>query len=393
MDPMNRNVPAFYGAVARADVGAVRAALASDAALAGARDRLGSTPLHLAAFRGATELVVTLLDAGAEASALERESRATPLHWAAQAGHDDVVRLLLARGAPLEVRDAWYGLTPLGWATAVFWGPKRRRDGVVALLREAGAQTDAFVELGLDDVAALQRVIAANPAELGRRLGWVGDEMQPLHWAGAYGREEAISLLLEAGADADARTTFGLTPLGTALQRAQSGSAAAFLRAGISGDESTAVVGGFVDALEADAKKRLTRGLASRFLFVAASEGHEAMVRALVRRGADPATRLTRLVRELPVPATPLHLSVLNGSEATVKALIEVGGPVNAGVEAGTPTPLHVAAAEGVEALVRLLLDAGADRAARETGYDGTPSDWAAWGGHGELATRLRAAS
>jgi ankyrin repeat protein len=391
---MDRNVKAFYAAVARGDERAVRAALREDAALANARDRQGSTPLHLAAFEGAGDVVTTLLDAGAEPSPLEPESQATPLHWAAEGGHVEVVRLLLARGAALELRDAWFGLTPLGWATAVFWRPRKpgSRAGAVALLRAAGARADAFVELGADDVAALRRVLDENPAELNRRLGFVGDEMQPLHWAGAYGREDAIPLLLQAGADVSARTTVGLTPLGASLQRAQSGSASAFLLAGVTGDESTAVVGGFVEALEAD-PSRLTPQLASRLLFVAAAENHDDMVRALVRFGGDPAIRLRRIVRELPIPATPLHVAIQFDSEASLKALLEAGGPVNAGADAGTPTPLHVAAGEGAEALVRLLLDAGADRAARETGYDGTPSDWAAWAGHGELATRLRAAS
>jgi ankyrin repeat protein len=333
-----------------------------------------------------------LLESGAEIDALEGESRSTPLHWAAEAGNADIVRLLLARGASLEIRDAWFGLTPLGWAAAVFWRSRRRRDrgAAMELLRAAGARSDAFVELGVNDLDALRRVVLADRSELARRLEFAGDEMQPLHWAGAYGREDAVGLLLDLGADPRARTSLGLTPLAAALQRAQSSSAARFLCAGITGDETTAVVGGFVNALDGVV---LSPELASRLLFVASIEGHEAMVEALIQRGANPATRLRRILREMPMMATPLHVAVEHGREGTAKALLAAGAPPSAGAEDGTPTPLHVAAAEGLEALVRILLDGGADRTARERVHQGTPADWAEWTEHRELAKRLRAGS
>jgi ankyrin repeat protein len=393
---MDSHVDAFFASIAEDDAAAVRAALSAEPALVGARDRyLGSTPLHQAAFRGAPEIVRMLLDLGAEVDALERESGTTPLHWAAEAGHLEIARLLLARGATLEVRDSWYGLTPLGWATAVFWAARNRRDrsATVQLLRSAGARADAFVELGASDVAALRRVVLADPAELSRRLGFAGDEMQPLHWAGAYGREEAIGVLLDLGADASARTSVGLTPLGAALRRAQAGSASAFLSAGFAGDESTAVVGGFVHALDGVDSGTLTPALSSRLLFVAAGEGHARMVEALVGRGADPATRLRLLVHQHPMMATPLHVAVEQGREAAANALLDAGAKPSAGAEDGAPTPLHVAAAEGLDALVRLLLDRGADPVARESRWDSTPADWAGSAGHRDLARRLLAAA
>ena len=393
---MDRNlIDELYASVVRNDVGAVRAALAAHPGLLDARDRLGSTPLHLAAFRGSSGMLELFLDAGAPVDALELESRSTPLHWAAEAGQGEIVRLLLERGASLEQRDAWFGLTPLGWATCVFWVPRKHRDRsvVVGQLRAAGARGDAFVELGANDLDALRRLVTADPAELTRRLGFAGDEMQPLHWAGAYGRQDAIALLIELGADTSARTMLGLTPLGAVLQRAQTGSAAAFLRAGFSGDESTAVVGGFVEALKDVSAEILTPALASRLLFVASSEGHDQMIETLVRRGADPAARLRRIIRELSFLATPLHVAAQHDCASAAKALLAAGAPPSAGAEEGKPTPLHVAAAEGLDELVQLLLEGGADREAREVAYDATPADWADFAGYRELAIRLRARS
>jgi ankyrin repeat protein len=390
---MEQRVEDLYASIAGDDAGAVRAALSAERSLVGARDRHpGSTPLHLAAFRGSIEIVRVLLDFGAEIDALERESRSTPLHWAAEAGNTEIVQLLLGRGARLEVRDAWFGLTPLGWATTVFWPTRRRRDRASAaqLLRAAGARSDVFVELGAGDLDALRRIVLAEPAELAHRLEFAGDEMQPLHWAGAHGRAEAVGVLIELGADLSARTSLGLTPLGATLQRAQNGSAAAFIRAGIVGDESTAVVGGFVQALEAVDERSLPPELASRLLFVASAEGHDQMIEALVSRGADPRTQLRRLVRDYPMMATPLHVAVQQGRDAAARVLLDAGASLDAGGADGTPTPLHLAAAEGREALVKLLLDRGADPAARERGYDATPADWADSAGHRELAKRLR---
>jgi len=390
---MNDRIDALYASITKDDAAAVRATLAEAPALV-REHHAGSTPLHLAAFRGLERMVGTLLELGADARAVDADSGSTPLHWAAEGGHTEVVRLLLAHGAGLEVRDAWYGLTPLGWATSVFWTPIRKRKDrspSAALLRASGALPDAFTELGADDVAGLRRVLTAAPAELARRLGFAGFEMTPLHWAGAYGREDAIRLLLELGADVTARTSLGLTPLGATLERAQNAAAAVFVETGHFGDESTAVVGGFADALQGTDPKVLTPGLASRLLFVAAGEGHAKVVPVLRGFGADPATRVRVLVGQHPLLATPLHLAASRGHEATARALLEAGAPPSAGAQDGEPTPLHLAASEGHEGTTWLLLQHGADRSARETRfYDATPADWADAAGLRELAAALR---
>ena len=53
-------------------------------------------------------------------------------------------------------------------------------------------------------------------------------------------------------------------------------------------------------------------------------------------------------------------------------------------------TALHLAAQAGRPETVDLLLAAGADRTTRDELHDGTPSDWASFGGHAELAEVLR---
>jgi ankyrin repeat protein len=56
-------------------------------------------PLHQAAVMGLTDVVVVLLDEGADIDALWREEKVTPLYLAAQNGYDELVLKLIKRGA------------------------------------------------------------------------------------------------------------------------------------------------------------------------------------------------------------------------------------------------------------------------------------------------------
>jgi len=95
------------------------------AAARAARDAHDRTPLHWAAYKGATDAVRLLLVLGADPGATDDEG-ATPLHWAALRGHRDACLLLvragsaghrLGGGAALGVRDGT-GATPTDLARA-----------------------------------------------------------------------------------------------------------------------------------------------------------------------------------------------------------------------------------------------------------------------------------
>ncbi|HEY7699288.1 MAG TPA: ankyrin repeat domain-containing protein [Vicinamibacteria bacterium] len=94
-------------------------------------------------------------------------------------------------------------------------------------------------------------------------------------------------------------------------------------------------------------------------LGLAAFFGHEAAVRLLLARGANPNLSARNAMR-----VAAIHAACAAGSLPIVLALIEAGADVNRVQQAGF-TPLHAAAMSGRLDLARLLLDHGADPSAK----------------------------
>jgi ankyrin repeat protein len=190
-------------AIARNDVGAVRALLELDPSAADARGPGGESPLLAAIYRNADQIVDVLAMRRAldvfEASAvgglerveeLIREDRTlvtsysadgwTPLHLAAFFARRDVAELLLGRGASLQALSTNYmANTPLHAAVA-----GKQDLEVVTLLVERGADVNAR---GATGVTAL-------------------------HLAASRGNEALVEFLLRRGASPSARLDDGKTP-------------------------------------------------------------------------------------------------------------------------------------------------------------------------------------
>ena len=147
----------------------------------------------------------------------------TPLHWAAELDRRDIAQLVLDSGADLEAATAW-GATALDWAATL--GSTKVADLLLAhgakgmnLVAAASLGKLDLVREFLDSgapVAALARPAPAEPDD-----HWVADSARTrgdvishaFYCACRNGQTAVAALLLERGADVNAKGVFGGTGL------------------------------------------------------------------------------------------------------------------------------------------------------------------------------------
>lgn len=250
--------------------------------------------------------------------------------------------------------------------------------------------TQLFAAIAARDVGAVRRALEARP-DLARAVapphlaphGW--RRHSAVHAAGDAGSVEILGLLLDAGADADARNDEGRTALHDALEDGRPAIERRLLERGARQDVCAAAMRGDLDALRAlldedpiRANDRTTglsplgwasygnRPDAARMLldagarldddelFCAARCGHVEVARVLVERGADPNGRAGRRRR------TPLHVAAelhfTCDATAFVDLLLDLGADPTLTTTDGE-TPLDVA----------LRLDAAQTASGRDT--------------------------
>ena len=190
------------------------------------KDNQGVSPLIAAAGAGRVEVVKLLLDQGADLNYQNQERittrgkkrvkkkikfGGTPLMHAAKGGHAEVVGLLLNKGADLNAMDAKHGLTALHWA--VF----HNQQAAMQALLDKGASP------GLKDRRGFTPLLLAAHYAKPEIVGLLLDRTPPgeqdaarktlLLVAAAAGRTDNARLLLDQGADVNARSDTSQTPL------------------------------------------------------------------------------------------------------------------------------------------------------------------------------------
>ncbi len=97
-----------------------------------AEDELGMTALHKAAAEGHAQIIEALIAGQAEVNHRDQAGR-TPLHWAVRKGRYQAVKTLLKN-------HAWVNVKNKAGKTAMDLALKYEHQGIIRLLRDAGAE-------------------------------------------------------------------------------------------------------------------------------------------------------------------------------------------------------------------------------------------------------------
>jgi ankyrin repeat protein len=383
-------------------------------------NRYGVGPMHEAALRADAGLLRTLVAAGASVDLALPEGE-TPLMLASRTSGADAVRLLIEHGANVNVVEQWQGQTPLMYAA------QHDRGDVAAVLIAAGADVDARTpENTLPERLPAVRYFVEIPSA----------GLTPVMFAARHGSLSALRVLIEAGADIDAKSPDGFSPIVIALDNLHFDAAKMLVEAGASPDggglfavvearnrvnyvgeiqvptgaESSLELLGLMLSHGADLMDRLPQPLLDRdarflpppppitdlaLIRAARSSDIEAM-RVLIEGGADPSLQdeerggINPMVAVMTGPELPqlIEAEPRPTEEEAITAidfLMDRGVDTSISDSSGT-TALHMAALRDFPDLIRRMAARGADLdVADREGL--TPLDYAL----GNLPRRLRA--
>jgi Ankyrin repeats (3 copies) len=201
-------------------------------------------------------------------------------------------------------------------------GPGNWLETVIKMHFDAGK-----IGRGLKDVGDLDssRPQLSRAAESGHNI----DGQTLLSWAASKGYVAMAGLLLEKGADIEAKSNGGCTPLGVAARYGHEAVARLLLETG------------------ADINAKCNLGLSP--LGAAARHGHKAVARLLIEKGAD-------IEAKSKIGRSPLRIATDKGHAAIVQLLLQKGANIKVEDNHGN-TPLMIATYRGHKAVEQLLLD------------------------------------
>ena len=294
---------------------------------------------------------------------------ATALHWAAHWGATDLAERLLSAGALVDASNE-LGITPISIAC------RNGSEAMVDLLLKAKADAKGSEPSGetvlmscarTGSLGAVEQLLAAgaepNSVE-------VDSGQTALMWAAAGGHWEIVDLLIGAGADVNASSSGKFTPLMFAARTGDLKSAELLLDAGA--EVNVATEDGLSPLLIASASLDAITG--SDYRLVVEESQHESLGALLLDRGAD-------VTQSDQYGMTALHYAVEMNKPSLLRALLKRDADPNARLTQGLPfrrgdyvgreaydgaSPFWLAARLGNVEMMRELLDAGADPELRQ---------------------------
>lgn len=383
-----------------------------------------------------------------------------PIHWATMTRQLGLIDELLARGEDIDAKRA-DNARPIhlfngdyhyrGWRDV----PKdvtTSPDEVLSHLIERGAYVDICIAALVGNASRVAELLDDDPAlanSVSAYSTYYAGSGTPLNNAVSGGHIDVVKLLLERGADPNLREE-GLAPKGQALYTAVTKrhydiakllldhgafpnppveSSADALTIALSHDDkpmiellcsygaarSLNLLAHSGDIQTAAAVFDANPALANdpQALSTAASNGHEAFIKLMLRFQPDLATRIapdhywmvgakTREVQELLfargmnphqpdwLGITPLHHFAKNGDIERASLFIDHGANIHARDEDICSTPLAWAAKFGKADMVKFLLERGAQRELPDDPAWATPLAWAKRRGHADIVHLLQ---
>lgn len=224
------------------------------------------TALGIAAAANNSTALRTIADAGADLNAPDKNGQ-TPLMRAWQAGAHDAMRTLLQLGADIGTVNLDY-------------------------------KNILHLAAGANDVAALEILLAQGGAAQLQTCMPSADKLTPLHAALREGAEDAVRVLIAAGANVNIPDAQNMTPLHSAAARGDAG-----------------------------------------MIYTLISEGHAEINRV-----------------ENPAGYTALHIAVIHKHEAALRALCDLGADPHQ-MDAAKRTPLNIAGWNGFLLGIQYLME------------------------------------
>lgn len=191
------DVSVIRDAANRGDWNKIKAILHDNPDLVFSKDDDGKTPLHYALTQGQKDVVELLLARKVDVNARDKDG-GTPLYYAAKYGNKDVVELLLAKKAEVDAKNN-DGETPLYAA---------------ASSREYTVEQSSVTPANGGDLSKAQPGSTVP--------GYISQRLSEKEYPSA---RDVARILLDKGADVNAKDKAGKTPLDEAVSRGNKGAA------------------------------------------------------------------------------------------------------------------------------------------------------------------------